>query len=126
MVVSVLRFFAESQNEEPGDAELLLLPHPASATSAAAVGTAAAAAIRRTIQIPPTRTDKGRGSLARGDVRGSTTAAVCAAIVAAMDDDAVVVHAAGHDVPITSPGKVFFSERGETKLDLVRFYQSVE
>ncbi|HEY7927108.1 MAG: non-homologous end-joining DNA ligase [Candidatus Dormibacteria bacterium] len=43
-----------------------------------------------------------------------------------MDDDATIVEASGHEVPITSPGKVFFAERGDTKLDLVRFYQSVE
>ncbi|MBJ7608404.1 MAG: non-homologous end-joining DNA ligase [Candidatus Dormibacteraeota bacterium] len=43
-----------------------------------------------------------------------------------MDDDAVLVEASGHEVPITSPGKVFFPERGETKLDLVRYYQAIE
>jgi len=31
----------------------------------------------------------------------------------------------GHEVLISSPDKVFFSERGETKLDLVEFYQAV-
>jgi len=41
-----------------------------------------------------------------------------------MDD--VVVEAAGRPVVITSPAKVYFRERGETKLDLVRYYQSVE
>jgi DNA ligase D len=40
--------------------------------------------------------------------------------------DEVVVEAAGREVAITSPDKVFFSERGETKLDLVRYYQAVE
>ncbi|HSP66017.1 MAG TPA: non-homologous end-joining DNA ligase [Candidatus Deferrimicrobium sp.] len=43
-----------------------------------------------------------------------------------MADDAVVVEASGREVSITSPGKVFFAERGDTKLDLVRYYQSVE
>jgi DNA ligase D len=33
-----------------------------------------------------------------------------------------VVEAAGREVRITSPGKVFFPQRGETKLDLVRYY----
>ncbi len=33
---------------------------------------------------------------------------------------------AGRDIAVTSPGKVFFSERGETKLDLVRYYLAVE
>ena len=33
---------------------------------------------------------------------------------------------AGRTVAVTSPDKVFFSERGETKLDLVRYYLSVE
>jgi DNA primase len=31
----------------------------------------------------------------------------------------------GREVRISSPGKVFFSERGETKLDLVRHYLRV-
>jgi DNA ligase D len=43
-----------------------------------------------------------------------------------MDDDAVLVEASGREVPITSPGKVFFAERGDTKLDLVRYYQAIE
>jgi DNA ligase D len=30
-----------------------------------------------------------------------------------------------HEVTISNPGKVFFAERGETKLDLVRFYEAV-
>jgi DNA ligase D len=40
-------------------------------------------------------------------------------------DDTVMVDGGGREVPITHPDKVFFSERGETKLDLVRYYQSV-
>jgi DNA ligase D len=40
--------------------------------------------------------------------------------------DVEVVEAAGHEVRVTSPGKVFFPERGETKLDLVRYYLAVE
>src|SRR3979411_328663 len=43
-----------------------------------------------------------------------------------MDDEVAVVEASGHQVPITSPGKVFFPEHGDTKLDLVRYYQAVE
>src|SRR5437588_5901368 len=43
-----------------------------------------------------------------------------------MADDEVLVEAGGHEVVITHPEKVFFGERGDTKLDLVRFYQSVE
>ncbi|MGH9007932.1 MAG: non-homologous end-joining DNA ligase [Acidimicrobiales bacterium] len=46
--------------------------------------------------------------------------------MAAKPADEVVIEAAGHEVRITSPNKVLFPERGETKLDLVRFYQSVE
>jgi DNA ligase D len=34
--------------------------------------------------------------------------------------------AAGRTVEITSPDKVLFPERGDTKLDLVRYYQAVE
>nr|MBA3267159.1 ATP-dependent DNA ligase [Acidimicrobiia bacterium] len=43
-----------------------------------------------------------------------------------MADDGVVVEAAGHELTITHPDKVFFAERGDTKGDLVRFYQRVE
>ncbi|HEV7665945.1 MAG TPA: non-homologous end-joining DNA ligase [Chloroflexota bacterium] len=45
-----------------------------------------------------------------------------------MAEATVLVEAAGREMAITSPGKIFFPERGETKLDLVRYYldQSVE
>jgi DNA ligase D len=39
--------------------------------------------------------------------------------------DAHVLELAGRDVRITSPDKVLFAERGETKLDLVRYYAAV-
>jgi DNA ligase D len=41
-------------------------------------------------------------------------------------DDGVAVEAAGRSITITHPEKVFFSQRGDTKLDLVRYYQSIE
>jgi len=44
----------------------------------------------------------------------------------AKDEVVVTVEAAGREVQITNPDKVFFAERGDTKLDLVRFYQAVE
>jgi DNA ligase D len=40
-------------------------------------------------------------------------------------EPAHVVEVAGREVPVTSPGKVEFPERGETKLDLVRYYLAV-
>src|SRR5438105_2575765 len=43
-----------------------------------------------------------------------------------MAEDAVLIESSGREVPITSPSKVFFAERGDTKLDLVRYYQAVE
>ena len=45
-----------------------------------------------------------------------------------MAEGTVLVEAAGHEIAVTSPSKVFFPERGETKLDLVRYYldKSVE
>ena len=39
--------------------------------------------------------------------------------------DEHLIEVAGRDVQVTSPDKVFFQERGETKLDLVRFYLAV-
>ena len=43
--------------------------------------------------------------------------------VAAKDEE--LIELAGREVRISSPGKVLFSERGETKLDLVRYYAAV-
>ncbi|HEY7346311.1 MAG TPA: non-homologous end-joining DNA ligase [Gaiella sp.] len=36
-----------------------------------------------------------------------------------------VLDVAGREITVTSPDKVFFSERGETKLDLLRYYLAV-
>jgi DNA ligase D len=44
----------------------------------------------------------------------------------ASNADTVEVEAGGHVVEVSSPDKVFFAERGETKFDLVRYYQAVE
>jgi DNA ligase D len=41
-------------------------------------------------------------------------------------EDGVTIEAAGHELVISHPEKVFFAERGDTKLDLVRYYQAVE
>ncbi len=41
------------------------------------------------------------------------------------DADGAVLEVAGRELTVTSPDKVFFSERGETKLDLVRYYLAV-
>ena len=38
----------------------------------------------------------------------------------------VVIEAAGRQVRVTNPEKVFFSKRGETKLDLINYYLAVE
>ncbi|MFD4404743.1 non-homologous end-joining DNA ligase [Nocardia sp. NPDC058499] len=39
--------------------------------------------------------------------------------------ESVDIEVAGRVLTISNPGKVYFSRRGETKLDLVRYYQSV-
>jgi DNA ligase D len=43
----------------------------------------------------------------------------------ARGDDAIELEIDGHAVRISSPEKVLFAERGETKLDLVRYYLAV-
>jgi DNA ligase D len=43
-----------------------------------------------------------------------------------MADEPAIIEASGHELSISHPEKVFFSERGDTKLDLVRYYQAVE
>ncbi len=45
--------------------------------------------------------------------------------MAKSDADDAVIEAAGREVRISHPDKVLFSERGDTKLDLVRYYQAV-
>jgi DNA ligase D len=40
-------------------------------------------------------------------------------------DDAMVLGLDGQQVEVSHPGKVFFAARGETKLDLVRYYEAV-
>jgi DNA ligase D len=67
----------------------------------------------------------GAGAAARIPVTAARRA--CMVIhMARAEEDAVVVKAGGHEVSISSPAKVFFAEHGATKLDLVRYYQSVE
>ena len=39
-----------------------------------------------------------------------------------MAKEHVIVEAAGHELRVSSPSKVFFPERGLTKLDLVHYY----
>src|SRR5581483_11787701 len=46
------------------------------------------------------------------------------AVVSAKPEE-TVLELDGREVRITSPQKVFFPERGETKLDLVRYYEAV-
>jgi DNA ligase D len=41
-------------------------------------------------------------------------------------DEVLTIAAAGREVPISNPGKVFFSENKATKLDLLRYYEAVE
>src|SRR5215207_3069091 len=43
----------------------------------------------------------------------------------ARGDDVEVIEVAGREVRITNPGKVVFPERGETKLDLARYYVDI-
>ncbi|MGH9209755.1 MAG: non-homologous end-joining DNA ligase [Acidimicrobiales bacterium] len=43
----------------------------------------------------------------------------------ASGSDTTIVSIAGHDVPISHPDKVFFSRRGDTKLDLVNYYVAI-
>src|SRR6478736_2914017 len=40
--------------------------------------------------------------------------------------DSIELEICGRTVAISSPEKVFFAERGETKLDLVRYFESIE
>ena len=39
--------------------------------------------------------------------------------------ESITVHADGVDVVVSNPGKVFFPQRGDTKLDLIEYYRAV-
>ena len=43
-----------------------------------------------------------------------------------MADAPFEIEAAGRELAVSNPNKLYFSERGETKLDLVRYYLAVE
>ena len=43
-----------------------------------------------------------------------------------MASDTVTLELAGREVDVSSPDKVFFTKRGETKLDLIEFYRTIE
>jgi DNA ligase D len=47
------------------------------------------------------------------------------AMASAKKSPSVTLDLDGHEVTVSSPDKVFFGERGETKLDLVRYYEAV-
>jgi DNA ligase D len=46
-------------------------------------------------------------------------------VVAQRGDDEIELDLDGHRVAVSHPDKVFFPERGETKLDLIRYYEAV-
>ena len=43
-----------------------------------------------------------------------------------MAGDTVTIELAGHELKVSNPDKVFFSKRGETKIDLIEYYLAVE
>src|SRR5438874_1052915 len=49
-----------------------------------------------------------------------------APIIGPMSDAPFEIEAAGRELAVSNPNKIYFSERGETKLDLVRYYLAVE
>jgi DNA ligase D len=65
-----------------------------------------------------------RASIARPAECDKHVAASLADTVGSVAEECVL-DVAGRDLTVTSPGKVFFSERAETKLDLVRYYLTV-
>ena len=40
-------------------------------------------------------------------------------------DESIVRQISGHEVKISSPDKIFFAKRGQTKLDLIEYYEAV-
>ena len=57
----------------------------------------------------------------------ATTATFCPRVtVDSVAADSVTVEVGGRELKISSPDKVFFKTNGETKLDLVRYYEAVE
>jgi DNA ligase D len=61
----------------------------------------------------------------RSSPLGADRIGAAATVHVVAGDDVEVLEIAGHEVRITHPGKVFFTQRGKTKLDLVHYYLSV-
>jgi bifunctional non-homologous end joining protein LigD len=59
-------------------------------------------------------------------VSGIRTPAILTGVARDKDQDHVVIEACGRELRISNPGKVFFPERGVTKLDLVHYYLACE
>ena len=51
--------------------------------------------------------------------------AYCRGVAKKDESEQLLIAESGHEVKISNPNKVLFPEIGETKLDLVRYYQSV-
>src|SRR5690606_39485955 len=81
---------------------------------------------RRTCGCANTARDVIATLVTRADERRGRAGRATRRYRAGVASDEVTVTAAGREVRITSPGKVFFPRRGETKLDLVRYYLAVE
>jgi DNA ligase D-like protein (predicted polymerase) len=43
-----------------------------------------------------------------------------------MSDDPIIIEDGGNQITVTSPDKIFFPKTGHTKLDVVRYYESVK
>ena len=70
-------------------------------------------------------TPQGPSSHRRGTDRRGRAAAPLAFSGVAGDREKLVVTIDGRDVSISHPDKLLFADRGETKLDLIRYYEAV-
>src|SRR5699024_9275400 len=67
--------------------------------------------------VPPSCHDRGTSMCSAGRARRASGGVSVS--------EAVVFDVGGTEVTVSNPQRIYFSQRGETKLDLVRYYQAV-
>ena len=65
------------------------------------------------------------GDSVRGALRAPLLLAIEAREVKRDDEPPTLLQVSGREVRITHPSKLYFAARGETKIDLVRYYMAV-
>src|SRR5947209_12525692 len=91
--------------------------------ASALAGRISPARVSRSSSVGSTRTKSSSGSSVRRIGRGSSS--TIQTILRAVASPFIELDVGGRTVKVTNPDKVYFPARGETKLDLVRYFMAV-